>query len=199
MPRRAPRRAPPPPADERLRAPRPQAADGEAGRRRLGELEAVALVVAPAAQVRRPAFLALDLHAHHVDEEPQARLRLRGQELDRPEVRDLAHDATPSTFARRPSRSYDSAPPASFAPLTRSFCSRSRAAASTSSTRSASITATPSASSTTMSPGLIVAPPTYTGTSSSPAVAFTAPWMRTQRAQVGGPSSASSSTSRTEA
>ena len=62
------------------------------------------------------------------------------QQLDRAEVGDLAH-AAPSTFARSPSRSYESAPAASFSPFTRSFSSRSRAAASTSSTRSAATTA----------------------------------------------------------
>src|SRR4051794_5237607 len=186
-------------AVERLRARRAQPEQRHAGRLGLRELQAVALVVAPPAQVHRLALAAFDLHPEHLDEEALAVVAVRREQLDRPEVGDVAHDTAPSTFSRSPSRSYDSSPPASFSAFTRSFSSRSRAAASTSSTRSAAITATPSVTRMTTSPGLIVAPPTSTGTSSSPAVFLTAPWMRTQRAQVGGPSAASSSTSRTEA
>ena len=50
-----------------------------------------------------------------------------------------------------------------------------------------------------MSPWLIVAPPTVTGSPIEPGTSLPAPLMRTQRAQIGRPSSASSSTSRTDA
>jgi hypothetical protein len=62
--------------------------------------------------------------------------------------------------------------------------------------RAGSTTAMPSPSSTRMSPGRIVAPPTTTGTSSSPTTFFAGPFGRTHRAQIGRPSSTSSSTSR---
>jgi hypothetical protein len=91
------------PALERLGAPGPQSEDAHPRRRRLGQLERPALVVAPTAQVRRRAVLRLDLHAHDVDEEAQAPLAGGREQLDRPDVRQLAHPR--STIARRPSSS----------------------------------------------------------------------------------------------
>src|SRR5205085_7874029 len=67
---------------------------------RLGQLEAVRLVVAPAAQEDGAVLLGLDLHAEDVDEEAQRLLALRRQQLHRSEVRDVGHTrAAPSTSA----------------------------------------------------------------------------------------------------
>ena len=92
---------------ERLGAPRPQRHVAEPGLRRLGELEAVALVVAPAAQEDRLALARLLLHAEHVDEEAQALLGLRGEQLGVADVGEVVERArsSPSTSSRRPSRS----------------------------------------------------------------------------------------------
>ncbi len=117
--------------------------------RRLGQLQAVAEVVAPAAQVDGLALARLDLHAEDVDEEREALLRLRRQQLRVPDASEVVHC---STSARRLSRSYESAPASSFSRFTRSRSSRSRAASSTSSTRSCGTTVAPSVSSTTTSP-----------------------------------------------
>ena len=51
---------------------------------------ALALVVAPAAQVHRLARARLDLHAQHVDEERQALGGLRRQQLDVADVGEVA-------------------------------------------------------------------------------------------------------------
>ncbi len=65
--------------------------------------------------------------------------------------------------------------------------------------RSAGSAIAPSQSMTTRSPGRIAAPPTTTGTSSRPTSPFVAPCARTKRAQIGRPTAASSSRSRTAA
>ena len=62
-----------------------------------------------------------------------------------------------------------------------------------------STTTAPSASRTTMSPWRTVAPPAVTGSPIAPGMRFSAPRTRTQRAQIGSPSSRSSSRSRTAA
>src|SRR4029079_1354326 len=77
------------PPYERLRAPGTGADVPDSGLRRLGELQAVAEVVAPAAQVDRATVAGLLLHPEHLDEEAQALLRLRRQELGVCDVRDL--------------------------------------------------------------------------------------------------------------
>ena len=83
------------PAVERLGAPRPQRDVPEPGSGRLGELQAVAEVVAPAAQEDGLPVARFLLHAEHVDEEAEALLRLRGEELRVPDpgevVDRLAH------------------------------------------------------------------------------------------------------------
>ena len=74
----------------------------------LGQLEAVALVVAPAAQVHRLTLSLLDLHPEQVDEEPQALLGKWGQQLGVADVRkvvDLLTHRPASTRSRRPSSS----------------------------------------------------------------------------------------------
>jgi len=91
---------------ERLRAASAQGHVAETGLRRFRQLQAIAEIVAPAAQVDRPALPRLLLHAEHVDEEAQALVRSRGQELRVPDPGDVVqrfgHD---STSFRRPSRS----------------------------------------------------------------------------------------------
>ena len=78
----------------------------EAGLLRLGELQAVAQVVAPAAQEHRLTVARLLLHPEDVDEEAQALVRPRRQELCVADVRHvvqlLGHR---STSCLRPSRS----------------------------------------------------------------------------------------------
>ena len=109
-PRRLDGRHPP---VERLGAPRPQRDVPEPGLRRLRELQAVAEVVAPAPQEDGLPVARLLLHAEHVDEEAEALLGLRGQELRVPDPGDvvdrLAHrsrraaaDRRGRTRARRP-------------------------------------------------------------------------------------------------
>jgi hypothetical protein len=92
---------------ERLEAPGPQRHVGHARGVGLGELQAIALVVAPAAQENRLPLARLDLHPEDVDEEAQALLGLGRQQLGVADVRDLVqglgHSA--STISRRPSRS----------------------------------------------------------------------------------------------
>src|ERR1700741_5113170 len=130
----------------------------EPGQLGLGQLEAVGLVLAPPAQEHRLARLMLHLHPEQINEEVQAVIGERGEQLgvgDVGEVVDWLGHA--STFSRRPSRSYESAPSLSLARLTRSRSARSREASSASSTRSECTTATPSASRTTMSPFRMVA------------------------------------------
>ena len=89
-------------------------------RRRLGQLEAVALVVAVAAQEHRAALLGLALHAEHLLEEPQALGAFGRQQLDMPEVRAMSPRgdmilesirsfracALQSSSARRPTSSF---------------------------------------------------------------------------------------------
>ena len=91
---------------ERLGAPGAQCEVAQAALRRLGQLQAVAEVVAPAAQVDRLPVARLLLHPEHVDEEAQALVGLRREQLgvaDAGDVVDrLGHS---STRARRPSRS----------------------------------------------------------------------------------------------
>ncbi len=53
----------------------------EARKRGLGQLEAVALIVAPAAQVHRLVLARLDLHPEQLDEEAQALVRERREQL----------------------------------------------------------------------------------------------------------------------
>src|SRR6266540_892931 len=95
----------------RLGAPRPQRQVSESGLRRLGELEAVTQVVAPAAQEDGLSRARLLLHAEYLDEEAEALLGLRRQQLGvadpRQIVEGLGHE---SMSCRRPSRSYENAP-----------------------------------------------------------------------------------------
>ena len=86
LPRRLDRRDP---AVERLRAPRAQGRVAEPGLGRLGQLQAVALVVAPAAQVDRLAFPCLLLHPEDVGEEPKRALGLGGEQLGVADAGDL--------------------------------------------------------------------------------------------------------------
>ena len=173
----------------------------EAGAVGLGQLEAVALVVAPAAQEDRLALARLDLHAEHVLEEAQARLGLRREQLGVADVRDVVQASRRPPRARAGRRGRRRARRPRAGPACRArFSARSRAAASTSSTRSRATTTAPSASSTTASPGadrraadldrLVerARPPSWS-----------APLTRTQRAQTGTPSSRRSSMSRTAA
>jgi hypothetical protein len=92
--------------DAALQALRARGAEAEdAHARGLGrrELQRPGLVVAPAAQVGRSARLVLDLHPDDVDEEAQARVFRRREQLDRAEVRDVVHPR--STSSRSPSSS----------------------------------------------------------------------------------------------
>jgi hypothetical protein len=76
----------------------------QAGALRLGQLEAVALIVAPAAQEHGLPLARLDLHPEHLLEEAQALVRLGREQLGVADVGDVV-DHCPSTRARRPSRS----------------------------------------------------------------------------------------------
>ena len=89
---------------ERLWTPGAQRHVPEAGPLRLGQLEAVALVVAPAAQEDRLALARLHLHAEHLLEEAQALVGLGGEQLGVADVGEVV-DHSPSTRARRSSRS----------------------------------------------------------------------------------------------
>jgi hypothetical protein len=89
---------------ECLGAPRAQRHVPEAGPVRLGQLEAVALVVAPAAQEDGLPIARLDLHAEHLLEEAQAVVRLGGEQLGVADVGKVV-DHRSSTRARRLSRS----------------------------------------------------------------------------------------------
>jgi hypothetical protein len=66
---------------QRRGAPRAQREVAKSCSGRLGELQAVAEVVTPTAQVDRPALARLLLQSEHVDEEAQALVRLRRQKL----------------------------------------------------------------------------------------------------------------------
>ena len=81
----------------------------EAGQLGLGQLEAVALVLAPPAQEHRLALAVLDLHAEQLDEELQAVLRERREQLGVGDVGEvvgrLSGHVAASTLSRRPSRS----------------------------------------------------------------------------------------------
>src|SRR5262249_36772269 len=98
---------------ERLRAPLERllapGADGHvahARQLRLGELQAVARVVAPAAQEDGLALPRLDLHPEEVDEEGQALVGKRCEQLRVPDVHEIADGlAHLSTRSRRLSRS----------------------------------------------------------------------------------------------
>src|SRR5262249_19722129 len=157
--------------------------------RSLGQLQAVALIVAPTAQVHGLPFARLDLHPEQLDEEPQAVVRERRQQLGMADVGEvvdrLRHRRSDSRRSRNPSSSYESPPDSNCSRLMRSRSARSREEFRTSSTRSCSTTAAPSASSTTMSSVRMVAPPTTTGSPIVPATYFVAPRTRTQRAQIG--------------
>src|SRR5262245_22385896 len=74
---------------ERLRTPRPQRDVADAGLLGLGQLQAVAQVIAPAAQVHGLALARLLLHSEDVDEELQALVRLRREELGMADPRDV--------------------------------------------------------------------------------------------------------------
>jgi hypothetical protein len=94
---------------QRLRAPGAQREVRHPRRGRLRQLQAVPLVVAPAPQEDRLTVARLDLHAQDVDEEAQALLGLRGQQLRMADVRDLVQRRrrrhVSSTIARSPSSS----------------------------------------------------------------------------------------------
>jgi hypothetical protein len=92
-------------AFERLGAPGAEPDVTETGGLRLGQLQAVAQVVAPAAQVDRLPLARLLLHPEHVDEEAQALLRGRREQLGMPDPGDLVERNHFSTRPRRPSRS----------------------------------------------------------------------------------------------
>ena len=158
---------------ERLGAPGAQRHVAEAGPLGLGQLEAVALVVAPAAQEHRLPLARLHLHPEHLLEEAQALVRLGREQLG---VADVGHVVDPSLALHARAQAVEvvgqRARLAACARFTRSCSARSRDAASTSSMRSRSTTTAPSASSTTASPGRIVAPPTSTGSSSAPTSVF---------------------------
>ena len=66
---------------QRLRASRPQRHVLHPGGLRRRQLERIALVIVPAAQIDRLALAAADGHAHHVDKEFQALVRLRRQQF----------------------------------------------------------------------------------------------------------------------
>ena len=75
---------------ERLRAARAKSHVAHSSLLRGGELEGVALVIVPGAQVDRIAFPAAFGHPHDVDEEAQAFLRLGGEKLQMPQVGDVS-------------------------------------------------------------------------------------------------------------
>jgi hypothetical protein len=74
---------------QRLRAAGAERAMPEPRCPRWGELEGIALVVVPAAQIDAVALLAALGHAHDVDEEPAAVLEFRRQDLDMAEMGDV--------------------------------------------------------------------------------------------------------------
>ena len=155
---------------ERLGAPGAQRDVAEPGLRRLGQLQAVAEVVAPAAEEDRLALARLLLHAEHVDEEAQALVGRRRQQLgvadagdDREPARSLLDQLAQAVEVVRERARLELR---ALVRLGRGAVARQprapprRAPAAT--------TTAPSASSTTTSPCRIVAPPTSTG---SPIVA----------------------------
>ena len=74
---------------ERLRARRPEGEMAHARGLGRGELERVMLVVVPAAEVDGVAAAAALREAHDVDEEVEALLRFRRQQLDVRQVREV--------------------------------------------------------------------------------------------------------------
>src|SRR5665647_1216306 len=76
---------------ERLRAAGTERRMSHARGLRGGELERIALVVVPAAQVDAVAFLAALGHAHHVDEELSAFREFGGEDFDMAEMGDVAN------------------------------------------------------------------------------------------------------------
>ena len=96
---------------QRRRIPRPQRHVAEARQPGLGQLQAVALGLAPAAQEHRLAVAVLDLHPEQLDEEPLAGGRERGQQLGVVDVGEVARElvvgghVAPSTRSRSPLRS----------------------------------------------------------------------------------------------
>ena len=79
------------PALERLLAACPERHVAHAGLLRSRQLERVALVVVPAAQVDGIALAAALGHAHHVDEEAQALVRLGRQQLEMAQMGEVKH------------------------------------------------------------------------------------------------------------
>src|SRR5262249_24006890 len=88
---------------ERLGAPRAERDMAEAGPPGLGQLEAVAQVVAPAAQVDGLPLARLLLEAEHVDEEPAALLPSRRPQLGGPRPRPTAPRPAPPRPPSSPS------------------------------------------------------------------------------------------------
>src|SRR5581483_11188157 len=80
---------------QRLGAPGAEADVAEARGRRLGQLQAVARPLAPPAQVHGLSLARLLLHPEDVDEEAQALLRLRRQQLGVADAGDVVDHATP--------------------------------------------------------------------------------------------------------
>ena len=74
---------------QRLRRAGTESGMAKAGCLRGGELERIALIVVPAAQVDAVAFLAALRHPHHVDEELAALLEFRRQDFDMAEMGDV--------------------------------------------------------------------------------------------------------------
>ena len=74
---------------QRLRRARAEGDMRHAGGLRGGELERIALVVVPAAQIDAVALLAALGHAHHVDEELAALLEFRRQHFEMAEMGDV--------------------------------------------------------------------------------------------------------------
>ena len=76
-------------AFKRLRAAGAKRHMADAGCLRCGELQAVALVIVPAAQIDRVALRAAYSHPEHVDEERAALLELGREQFHVPKVRDI--------------------------------------------------------------------------------------------------------------
>ena len=74
---------------QRLRRARAEGGVAEAGGLGRGELERIALVVVPAAQIDAVALLAALRHAHHVDEEAAALLEFGREHFDMAEMGDV--------------------------------------------------------------------------------------------------------------
>ncbi len=112
---------------QRLRAARPQRHVLHAGSLRGRQLERIALVIVPAAQVDRLALAAADGHAHHVDKELQALVGLRRQQFHVAEMGEIENrlglhvdrlskraPASDRRTIRRPRRRAESVPAARY-------------------------------------------------------------------------------------